>query len=120
MKSNLSKNSSILGREAVWTRQQRVNRLPRYIAVQFMRFYVKRSQVVEEGQMVVKHEKCKIMRPVTFPEVLDVYDFCSDRIKKLLKTNRDRHGDEILGDLKVTAAAAASGDAGAAATAAAA
>ena len=41
--------------------------------------------------------------------MLDVYDFCSDRIKTMLKTNRDRHGDEILGDLKVTAAAA-SGD----------
>ena len=24
-----------------------------------------------------------------------------ENIKKMLKTNRDRHGDEILGDLKV-------------------
>eukprot|EP00620_Florenciella_sp_RCC1587_P010130 CAMPEP_0182582666 /NCGR_PEP_ID=MMETSP1324-20130603/53214_1 /TAXON_ID=236786 /ORGANISM="Florenciella sp., Strain RCC1587" /LENGTH=511 /DNA_ID=CAMNT_0024799159 /DNA_START=51 /DNA_END=1586 /DNA_ORIENTATION=- len=106
---NIEKVSSVLGREAVWTRTSKIKRLPRYVCVQFMRFYVKRDNVIEEGRQVVKHVKCKIMRPVTFPEVLDVYDFCGGRIQKMLKTNRDRHGDEILGDLKVTAAAA-SGD----------
>lgn len=55
----------------------------------------------------MKHTKCKIMRPVTFPEVLDMYQFCGPKVAALLKANRDRHGDEILGELKKPAAAAA-------------
>lgn len=100
LNETIEKRSSILGRDALWTRTTRVSRLPRYICTQFMRFYVKEARVLEEGREVLKVTKCKIMRPVTFPEVLDVYDFCTDRVKALLKGNRDRHGDEILGNLK--------------------
>jgi ubiquitin carboxyl-terminal hydrolase 14 len=98
--------SSVLGRNALWTRTTRVHRLPRYLCVQFMRFYAKTAAVVEEGREVVKTVKCKIMRPVSFPEVMDVYDFCSPKVQAALKANRDRHGDEMLGDLKKTAPAA--------------
>jgi ubiquitin carboxyl-terminal hydrolase 14 len=100
LKGSIEKRSSVLGRDALWTRTTRVARLPRYICVQFMRFYVKEARVLEEGREVMKVTKCKIMRPVSFPEVLDVYDFCTDKVKALLKGNRDRHGDEILGNLK--------------------
>ena len=40
------------------------------------------------------------MRPISFPETLDVYDFCDEQVQAMLKTNRDRHGDDILGSLK--------------------
>lgn len=100
LKGSIEKNSDLLGRNAMWTRTSRINRLPRYLCVQFMRFYWKEARVLEEGREVVKGQKCKIMRPVSFPEVLDVYDFCTPRIQDMLKENRDRHGDEILGDLK--------------------
>jgi len=67
-----------------------------------MRFYAKTAAVLEEGREVTKTVKCKIMRPVSFPEVMDVYDFCTPKLQEALKANRDRHGDEILGDLKKT------------------
>lgn len=97
---SIEKHSEVLQRNAVWTRTQRVARLPRYICVQFMRFFWKEARVLEEGREVTRGQKCKIMRPVSFPEVLDVYDFCSPGLQAILKANRDRHGDEILGDLK--------------------
>ena len=43
----------MLGREAVWTRTSKIKRLPRYVCVQFMRFYVKRDNVIEEGRQVL-------------------------------------------------------------------
>ena len=100
LKGSLEKTSALLGRPALWTRTTRLARLPRYICVQFMRFYAKTTQVLEEGREVTKTLKCKIMRPVSFPEVLDVYEYCNPAVQATLKVNRDRHADEILGDLK--------------------
>lgn len=74
-----------------------------------MRFYAKTAAVLEEGREVTKTVKCKIMRPVSFPEVMDVYDFCTPKLQEALKANRDRHGDEILGDLKKTDATVETG-----------
>jgi hypothetical protein len=37
-----------------------------------MRFYVKEARVLEEGREVVKATKCKIMRPVSFPQVTEL------------------------------------------------
>ena len=45
LKGSIEKHSAILGRDALWTRTQRIKRLPRYLCVQFMRFYVKEAQV---------------------------------------------------------------------------
>ena len=109
LKGSVEKHSEVLGRNAIWTRSSRVARLPRYVCVQFMRFYVKEARVIEEGREIMKVTKCKIMRPVSFPEVLDVYGFCSGSIQATLKANRDRHGDEILGGLKKETIAAAEG-----------
>lgn len=32
--------------------------------------------------------KCKILRAVTFPDVLDIYDFCTEELQSKLKVNR--------------------------------
>jgi hypothetical protein len=34
--------------------------------------------------------KCKSLRTVTFPEVLDMYDFCTDKVRIELKGRRGR------------------------------
>ena len=38
--------------------------------------------------------KCKIMRPVKFNETFDIYKFCSDRVKAILKVPRDKRAEE--------------------------
>ena len=48
LKGTLEKRSPVLGRDALWTRTTRISRLPRYLCVQFMRFYVKEARVLEE------------------------------------------------------------------------
>jgi len=78
------KNSQVLGRNAVWTRKQRVSRLPPIITVQFGRFYWKPTPDSQDHAGV----KCKVMKPVTFGCDLDVYDFCTEEVQAVLKVHR--------------------------------
>ncbi|KAI9670803.1 MAG: deubiquitinating enzyme [Trizodia sp. TS-e1964] len=79
----IEKHSSVLGREAVFTKKSRLSRLPKYLTVHFVRFFWKR-----EAQ-----KKAKIMRKVTFPRELDVIEFCTDELKKKLVPVRDKIRD---------------------------
>lgn len=72
----VEKNSQVLDRNALWTKQQRIAKLPRYLCVQFMRFFWKATPESRDHAGV----KCKILRPVTFTEV------CSRCIPFLLPT----------------------------------
>ncbi|CAE7268481.1 UBP7, partial [Symbiodinium sp. KB8] len=94
------KMSTKLGTTTIWDTKRRISRLPKYLCVQFMRFYFKATPDSADHAGV----KCKMMRKVAFSEKLDVFDYCTPEAKKL----------EQAGEV---AAAAASGDGGAAATA---
>ncbi|GAX13571.1 ubiquitin carboxyl-terminal hydrolase 14 [Fistulifera solaris] len=86
LEGKIEKHSDVLGRNAMWTRRQRIARLPRVIAVQFGRFYWKATPDSQDHAGV----KCKIMKPVAFSSTLDVYDFCTEEIQKILKVSRDK------------------------------
>lgn len=86
----LEKYSDALGRNAQWTRSQKIARLPPYLVVQFGRFYWKATPDSQDHAGV----KCKVMKPVGFQGILDVYDFCSDKVKKVLKVARDKAAQE--------------------------
>ncbi|KAI5001086.1 hypothetical protein ZWY2020_011045 [Hordeum vulgare] len=70
--------SPSLGRTAIYTRESRINEFPRYLTVQFVRFFWKRES----------NQKAEILRKVDYPLELDVYDFCSDELKLKLQTPR--------------------------------
>ena len=86
LEGTIEKNSDVLGRNAVWKKTMRINKLPKYLCVQFMRFYWKLTPDSRDHQGV----KCKMLRPISFPLVLDVYDFCSDNLRAVLKVARDK------------------------------
>ncbi|KAH0665416.1 hypothetical protein KY285_026622 [Solanum tuberosum] len=67
LKSELEKASPSLGRSAVYLKDSRINRLPRYLTIQFVCFFWKRES----------NQKAKILRKVDYPLSLDVYDLCS-------------------------------------------
>ncbi|CAG9313885.1 unnamed protein product [Blepharisma stoltei] len=81
----IEKQSESLGRNAQYKKTQRINRLPGYLVVQFVRFIWKRASSVAG----TKDVKAKILRSVTFPKVLDTYEFCSDELKNSLNIGRD-------------------------------
>jgi len=86
LNGSIEKRSDVLGRNAVWTRKQRIARLPPILTVQFGRFYWKATPDSEDHAGV----KCKVMKPVIFNGILDVYEFCTDKVKKELKKSRDK------------------------------
>jgi ubiquitin carboxyl-terminal hydrolase 14 len=76
----IEKRSTVLDRDAMFTKTSRISRLPKYLTVHFVRFFWKRET----------QKKAKIMRKVTFPQELDVVDFCTDLLKKQLVPVRDK------------------------------
>jgi len=82
----LEKYSEALGRNATWTRTQRIQRLPPVVVVQFGRFYWKATPDSRDHTGV----KCKVMKPVAFSGTLDLYEFCSEKVKKTLSVAREK------------------------------
>lgn len=106
--------SESLGRSARWARVSRLDTLPPYLAVQFVRFAWK----------PVERVRAKILRNVSFPLTLDVYDFCTEESLSRMAGARERArraADEAAAraatDLEAANATADAGDATAAAPA---
>ncbi|KAJ0411477.1 hypothetical protein ATCC90586_008526 [Pythium insidiosum] len=92
----IEKHSDVLGRNAQWKKTLRINRLPKYLCVQFMRFYWKATPESRDHAGV----KCKMLRPISFPQILDLYEFCSDELKSTMKIARDKNAEKILNEFK--------------------
>ncbi|GAQ83602.1 Ubiquitin-specific protease [Klebsormidium nitens] len=80
LKGELEKNSSVLGRSAVFQKTSRISKLPQYLTVQFVRFFWKKDT----------QKKAKILRPVHYPMNLDVFDFCTEELQEKLKPARKK------------------------------
>lgn len=85
LNGSIEKRSEVLGRNAMWTRKQRIARLPPVLVVQFGRFYWKATPDSQDHAGV----KCKVMKPVSFNDTFDVYEFCNEAVQKTLKVHRD-------------------------------
>mmetsp|Transcript_35160 Transcript_35160/g.69305 ORF Transcript_35160/g.69305 Transcript_35160/m.69305 type:complete len:543 (-) Transcript_35160:35-1663(-) len=90
LKGKVEKHSDTLGRNATWTKVGRISRLPPVLTVQFGRFYWKETPESQDHTGV----KCKVMKPVTFQSILDVFEFCTDEVKSVLKVSRDKFAAE--------------------------
>eukprot|EP00586_Coscinodiscus_wailesii_P002271 CAMPEP_0172492016 /NCGR_PEP_ID=MMETSP1066-20121228/22983_1 /TAXON_ID=671091 /ORGANISM="Coscinodiscus wailesii, Strain CCMP2513" /LENGTH=321 /DNA_ID=CAMNT_0013261375 /DNA_START=43 /DNA_END=1008 /DNA_ORIENTATION=+ len=86
----IEKYSDTLQRNAIWTRTQRIARLPPVLVVQFGRFYWKATPDSQDHAGV----KCKVMKPVAFQDTIDMYEFCSEGLKTILKVSRDKAAAE--------------------------
>mmetsp|Transcript_5689 Transcript_5689/g.8505 ORF Transcript_5689/g.8505 Transcript_5689/m.8505 type:complete len:520 (+) Transcript_5689:43-1602(+) len=84
LEGTIEKHSAVLNRNALWKKTQRISSLPRYLCFQFLRFFWKPTPESRDHRGV----KCKIMRAVTFPETIDVFDFCNEELQQTLKANR--------------------------------
>lgn len=76
----IEKQSPTLGHDAIYTKTSRISRLPKYLTVHFVRFFWKRDV----------QKKAKVLRKVTFPEELDIVEFCTEDLRKKLVPVRDK------------------------------
>ncbi|CAN8063680.1 unnamed protein product [Agarophyton chilense] len=79
LEEKIEKRSEALQRSVQWTRKNRINSLPPFLVVQFVRFFWKPTERV----------KAKILRNVSFPLVLDVYDYCTTELQQKISVKRD-------------------------------
>lgn len=80
IEKGIEKRSAVLDRNATYTKNSQISRLPKYLTVHFVRFFWRRDV----------QKKAKIMRKVTFPHELDVVEFCTPELKKALVPVRDK------------------------------
>ncbi|XP_062583237.1 ubiquitin carboxyl-terminal hydrolase 14-like [Saccostrea cucullata] len=80
LEEHITKNSPSLGRDAVYKKISKINRLPGYLAIQFVRFYYKEKEGVN----------AKILKDVKFTMSLDVYDLCTPELQAKLQPTRDK------------------------------
>ena len=80
LKSEIEKRSPTLERDAIYTNVSEISRLPKYLTIHMIRF----------GWRKDTKKKAKILRKVTYPEELDVVEFCTDALKKQLIPVRDK------------------------------
>jgi ubiquitin carboxyl-terminal hydrolase 14 len=90
LSDKVEKYSETLQRNTMYTRCQSIARLPPVLVVQFGRFYWKSTPDSQDHAGV----KCKVMKPVGFSSVLDVYPFCNTQIQNVLKVARDKAAAE--------------------------
>lgn len=69
----------------IYKKTSRINKLPGYLCVNFVRFYWKKESNVGG----TKAGRAKILRSVNYPRTLDVYEHCSDELKKSLDLGRE-------------------------------
>jgi len=74
LKKKLTKKSELVGKECHYVKTSKINKLPYYLVVQYVRFYWNAQAKT----------KAKIVRPVEFPLKLDMYDYATDELKAKL------------------------------------
>lgn len=96
LEGELEKNSETLGRNARYHQTKRLERCPKYMMVQLNRFFWKRTP----DSMDHRGVNCKILRAVKFPQVLDVFEFCSEKVQAVLKVQRDLKASKVYDSKK--------------------
>lgn len=98
MKETITKFSPTLNRDASYTKTSRINRLPAYLTIQFVRFHYK-------GNV---QTNAKLLRDVKFSMVLDVYDLCTKELQEKLAPMRLKYkkADDLLATTKSKVASA--------------
>eukprot|EP00908_Phaeocystis_cordata_P018724 Transcript_30186.p1 GENE.Transcript_30186~~Transcript_30186.p1 ORF type:complete len:521 (-),score=278.19 Transcript_30186:153-1661(-) len=71
LEDHVEKTSETLGRQAQYEVKRKIARLPPYLAVQFVRFDYRKDT----------GKRAKILRTVTFPDVLDIRNLCTDQLR---------------------------------------
>lgn len=74
----VEKFSDKLNRDCIWNKNYKIATLPNYLIVQKIRFVWREKDIgtnTEAG-------KAKILRSVSFPKILDVFDYCTEDLQK--------------------------------------
>ena len=105
LSETLTKKSELLGRDCLYTKSNKINRLPAYLTIQFVRFFYKENNATS----------AKILKDIKFSLSLDVFELCTEELQQKLLPMRNLFKE--IEDKKVAETTKAGGGAVAAVTA---
>jgi ubiquitin carboxyl-terminal hydrolase 14 len=82
----VEKYSDLVGQNAIFSKVQRIARLPPLLCIQYMRFFWKETPESRDHAGV----KCKIVKSVQFDLFFDPLQHCSESLKQRLLENRQK------------------------------
>lgn len=80
MQEHITKHSPILGKDAVYTKTSKINRLPAYLTIQFVRFFYKEKDKIN----------AKILKDIKFPIEFDAFELCTPELQEKLVPIRSK------------------------------
>lgn len=80
LEEHITKRSSVLNRDAIFTKTSHLSRLPAYLTIQFVRFFYKEKEKTN----------AKILKDVQYSMLLDVFDLCTTELQKRLMPIREK------------------------------
>nr|XP_054772940.1 ubiquitin carboxyl-terminal hydrolase 14-like [Lytechinus pictus] len=80
LQETLVKSSPTLNRDAQYIKESKINRLPAYLTIQFVRFYYKEKEAIS----------AKILKDIKYPMTLDVFELCTPELQEKLVPARDK------------------------------
>lgn len=75
----ITKKSELLGKDCLYTKTSKINRLPAYLTIQFVRFFYKENNSTS----------AKILKDIKFSLALDVFELCTDELQQKLLPMRN-------------------------------
>lgn len=95
MKGEIEKRSDVLGRNAKWSQELKIAKLPKVIPVQLMRFFWKKGDQNATSVEAQAGNACKILKPVTFPlKDFDILPFVNEELREFILENRKKLEEE--------------------------
>ncbi|KAF2721218.1 ubiquitin carboxyl-terminal hydrolase 14 [Polychaeton citri CBS 116435] len=80
LNEQIEKQSPSLGRNAMYTKQSRISRMPKYLPIHFVRFFWRKDT----------GKKAKILKKVSFQHEIDILEFCTEELKAKVVPVRDQ------------------------------
>lgn len=81
----VEKKSSETGVDSIYQKISEIDSLPSYLLVHLVRFEWKRSSEIARTEAT----RAKVCRKIEFPQNLDIYELCSEDLKKILNIGRN-------------------------------
>lgn len=81
----IEKNSPETGIDTIYHKISEIDSLPSYLIVHLVRFEWKKSSEIARTEAT----RAKVCRKIEFSRNLDIYEFCSEDLKNILKIGRD-------------------------------
>ncbi|KAF7457439.1 Ubiquitin carboxyl-terminal hydrolase family protein [Cryptosporidium felis] len=85
MDETVEKKSPDTGVDSIYKKTSEIDSLPPYLLVHLVRFEWKKSSEIARTEAT----RAKVCRKIEFSKNLDIYEFCSEELRKILNIGRD-------------------------------